>query len=105
MQCPCYSVRILNEHLRKTSLNPSSEQVAAWIKKYRKWPKEDLCEGNPLKVYLMNSCPKEWKYQGRSIDASLIMELLQSSWRGCFKMSKFKNEANIRLKFKGIVIV
>ena len=100
MQCPCHSMRILNDHLQKHTTQSSSPQVAAWMINYRNWPKEDFSEEKPLEVHFMNECPEEWKYQGKSIDADFIMEILQSSWRDCFKTSE-SNEANIRVRFKG----
>ena len=91
-------MRILNEQLQ----HPSPQQVAAWMMKYRNWPEKDLNERKPLKVYFMNNCPGEWKYQGKCIDADLILEIVQSSWRGCFTTSRSMQKARIRVRFKGI---
>ena len=88
-----------NEHLQGKSINnPNPKQVAAWIKNYRKWPKENLNERNcRLKVYFINNCPEEWRY---NINADCIMEILNNSWRECFVHSLSKEESNIRVKYE-----
>ena len=85
--------------------NPPPEQMATWFPMDRKWPIEDLSEDIKLKVYFMNKCPSEWKYNREKISHEVIMTMLQESWSGCFVLvKKLKRNPQIRVEFQGIII-
>ena len=53
----------------------------------------------------MNKCPEEWKYQKEGISSHEIMEILQSSWHGCFKITSSKKMSDIRVLYnKGMCV-
>ena len=87
------------EELQDVALQQSL--VADWFPDQRKWSKEDLSEGRPLKVHIMNVCPKKWRYNGEKITPEVIMQFLNDTWKGCFTTG-CRDESHIRVAFPGM---
>ena len=77
--------------------------MADWFPDQRKWSKEDLSEGKPLKVHFMNSCPRRWRYIGGKITPELIMQFLSDTWKGCFTIG-CQDDSHIRVLFQGMFL-
>ena len=82
--------------------NPHPKHVAEWFSYDRKWSIDDINEDKKLRMFFMNECPMNWKYNKRKISSNVIMKFLQESWKDCFVIvHRMERNPHIRVKYQG----